>query len=349
MMTTKRDMFRLAAAASAATMLGRSAAAFAPAATPDPLAHVAPELRPFARKMLAAPPLILSDETVRRVRAGAGTPGAAADGSVMRTMVPVRSGWPDVAVQVMNARTGTRRPAVLHMHGGGFVGGTAGESVPRLLPLARMLDCVIVSVDYRLAPEAPYTVSTEENYAALRWLYRAADGLGVDRDRIAVMGESAGGGHAALLALAARDRGEVPLAFQALIYPMLDDRTGSTRRLPAFFGAVGWTPANNAYGWRSFLGTAPGGATVPARAVPARRADLAGLPPTFIGVGGIDLFASEDVDYARRLLEAGVPTELLVVPGAFHGFDRMVPDAAVARQFTAAKVQALRRGLSIPA
>src|SRR5690606_14555814 len=125
------------------------------------------------------------------------------------------------------------------------------------------LDCVIVSVEYRLSPRARFTESTEDNYAGLKWLWSNAASLGVDRSRIAVMGESAGGGHAAILALKARDRGEVPLVFQSLVYPMLDDRTGSIGPVPAHIATVGWSPPENRLGWESFLGVAPGGIDVP--------------------------------------------------------------------------------------
>jgi acetyl esterase/lipase len=160
------------------------------------------------------------------------------------------------------------------------------------------------------------------------------------------MGESAGGGHAAMLAIAARDRGEVPLVYQALIYPMLDDRTGSTRKPPPYIGAVFWTPEENRFGWTSLLGVPAGSARVPNGAVPARIRDLRGLPPAFIGVGSIDLFVDEDIDYARRLIDAGVPTELNVVPGAFHGFDNLGM-TSIAKQFKSALIAALASALDL--
>ncbi len=134
------------------------------------------------------------------------------------------------------------------------------------------------------------------------------------------MGDSVGGGHAALLAVRARDRQEVPLCLQVLIYPMLDDRTGSGVNAESV-GNILWSASLDRIGWRSFLGAEPGTADVPVAAVPARLSELSGLPPTFIGVGSIDLFSNEDIDYARRLIAAKVPTEFHIVPGAFHGFD----------------------------
>ncbi len=124
---------------------------------------------------------------------------------------------------------------------------------------------------------------------------------------------------------------------------MLDDRTGSTRVVPPHIGGLVWTAESNRFGWHSFLGVEPGGTNVPAAAVPARATKVAGLPPTFIGVGSIDLLIDEDIEYARRLINAGVATELLIVPGAFHGFDTFARDTKVAKRFTAAKVDALRK------
>jgi acetyl esterase/lipase len=332
--------------------LTRTALASAQVArSPEPsLAQVAPELRPAARRMLAMGQLpTLTADSLPGVRVGAVrfTTPPLAQPSVEERTVPVRSGSGSVRLYVVNAKAGSKRGAILHTHGGGFILGSATQELPRLQAMAAMLDCVIVSVEYALAPEARYTTSVEQNYTGLHWLYRNADAIGADPARIALMGESAGGGHAAMLAFVARDRSEVPVAFQLLVYPMLDDRTGSTRQLPPAFGSIGWDPVSNVFGWRALLGVEPGSAEVPTVAVPARRADLAGLPPTFIGVGGIDLFASEDIDFARRLLEAGVPTQLVVVPGAFHGFDAAGAETMLAQDFNTAKMKALRRAFTV--
>jgi acetyl esterase/lipase len=204
--------------------------------------------------------------------------------------VPVGPGIPDVTVYVINAGKrpgGGPRPAILHTHGGGFVAGTAKAERGYLQDFAHALDCVIVTVEYTLAPEARYTRSLDETYARLRWLHEQAEALGVDRARLAVMGESAGGGHAALLAIRARDRGEVPLVLQALTYPMLDDRTGSTVTPPPGVGRLGWDAQANRFGWASFLGAEPGSRQVPAAGVPARCARL-GRPGARIHRGGRD-------------------------------------------------------------
>jgi triacylglycerol lipase len=212
------------------------------------------------------------------------------------------------------------RPACLHVHGGGYVlgGPEMNDEVSRAM--VAELGCAIVSVDYRLAPETHYPHSLEDCYAALRWLNEEAEALGVNRNAIAVTGESAGGGHAASLATLARDRGEFKVCLQSLDSPMLDDRTGSGVEPHAYCGEFVWTARSNRYGWRALLGVEPGGNDVPIGAVPARTPDLSGMPPTFITVGAVDLFAEESMEYARRLIRAGVPTELHVIPGAFHGF-----------------------------
>ncbi|HTM96968.1 MAG TPA: alpha/beta hydrolase [Croceibacterium sp.] len=309
------------------------------------LAPIAPELRPAARRMLenGFPPI--TAEVLRTLPAGAGGPMPELLPAIPvaeRQVKPVGA-LPGVTVFTVNADPAHRRPAILHIHGGGFLVGNARGELRYLQEIAQTLDCMIVTVEYRLSPKARYTEATEDTYAGLKWLHDHADELGADRGRIAVMGESAGGGHAAMLAIKARDRGEIPLVFQALVYPMLDDRTGSAGSIPPHIATVGWSPPENRLGWASFLGVEPGGPDVPVAAVPARLDNLAGLPPAWIGVGGVDLFASEDIEYARRLTLANVPTELLVVPGGFHGFDRVASDTSLARDFTRSKLDALRR------
>lgn len=316
------------------------------AASPDPyLRFVHPELRPslqlIAQFTSQMPPLSAATLAQHRAAMGRFARPQLPEVPVEKRVISGARGQPDVTVYVINAKPGGPRGAILHTHGGGFVSGDAAGGIRDLQDLCKVLDCVAVSVDYRLAPETTYAGSIEDNYAGLQWLHANAASLGADPARIAVMGESAGGGHAALLAITARDRGEVPVAFQCLVYPMLDDRTGSARRVPAHVGQLIWTAEANRFGWQSFLGTAPGKSRAPI-AVPARLTDLSGLPPAFIGVGSLDLFVDEDVDYAQRLNTAGVGAELLVVPGAFHGFDGIAAGTAIARWFTAAKIEALR-------
>lgn len=314
------------------------------------LAYVHPELRPFAQQLIqragSTPELSASTLAVTRKAMGGWAQPPLDKPTWNKKTVPGLQGQSSVTVYVVNSDPAKRRPAILHTHGGGFVGGTAFDMIAELQRLALELDCMIVTVDYRLAPETNFRGSTADNYAALMWLHSEAASLGVDRDRIAVMGESAGGGHAALLALRARDLGKIPLVAQILIYPMLDDRTGTTKNPQASIRSIVWNAAKNRFGWEAFLGVEPGTDKTPAEAVPARHSQLAGLPPAFIGVGSIDLFVNEDIIYANRLIDAGVTTQLEVVPGAFHGFDGIAASTQVAKDFTASKVAALRRAFA---
>ena len=234
--------------------------------------------------------------------------------------------------------------ALLWIHGGGYVLGDAKGDDLFCEEIARDVGCVVVSVDYRLAPEHPFPAPVEDCYAALKWLAASADELGVDRSRIAVGGASAGGGLTAGLALLARDRAEVPIRFQLLIYPMIDDRNVEPAS-EAGSDHILWTRERNLIGWTSYLGRAPGGADVSPYAAATRATDLSGLPPAYVMVGDVDLFLEEDVEYARRLMASGVPTELHVYPGAFHGFFSLGPDAGVSRRFAAECDRVLRRAL----
>jgi acetyl esterase/lipase len=302
----------------------------------DPISLVHPELLPaLEQELRESGPFTLTRANLAEVRNADWPPGEpSATPHFEQRIIHGFAGAPDVRVIVINAGAGDNpRPAVLHMHGGGFVCGSAARSVAALQRVARDHDCVVVTVEYRLAPETCFPGALEDNYTALKWVHDCADVLGVDRSRIALMGESAGAGHAAMLAIAARDRGEIPLAFQLLIYPMLDDRTGSTHHLPAHLGAFAWNPASNRFGWSALLGIPAGSPGVPDGAVPARVQVLAGLPPAYISVGSLDLFADESMEYARRLNHAGVATQLYMVPGAFHGFDHWAPESSIARDF----------------
>jgi acetyl esterase/lipase len=325
----------------------------APVIRTTPLNLVHPDLRPMLPQIekygAMQLPLTASNLTKLRQPNPLFSRAPSANVPYERRVVPVGKPHPDVAIYIINAIPGTSRPAILHTHGGGYVLGSAESGIHDLQQLCKALDCVAVSVDYRLAPETTYAGSIEDNYAGLKWLHVNAASIGADPAKIAVMGESAGGGHAALLAITARDRGEVPLCFQCLIYPMLDDRTGTSRPAPPHVGIIIWDPEKNRFGWESFLGTKAGGLTAPKNAVPARVVNLKGLPPAFIGVGTLDLFLDEDIDYAQRLNAAGVLTELNVAPGAFHGFDGIGASLPVGKIFNAAKMNALRLGFGMAA
>lgn len=226
-------------------------------------------------------------------------------------------------------------PALVWIHGGGYVIGTAAQDDDLCRRYVRHLGIAVASVDYRLAPEHPYPTPLEDCYRVLGWLAKLP---WVDPDRIAIGGASAGGGLAAALAFLARDRGEVAPVLQLLSYPMLDDRTVAPdldRR-----GFRLWNAGSNRFGWTCYLGDAD-----PGIAVPARRQDLADLPPAWIGVGTLDLFHDEDLAYAARLDAAGVPCETHVTPGGFHGFDRIATKAAVSQSYFDSQCASLARAL----
>jgi triacylglycerol lipase len=295
--------------------------------------------------MLEMPDIDLSAETLPEVRANPMFTGE----ELPEPPFPAREAWakveggPDVKLVVIDPpsqRSG--RGAILHVHGGGMVVGTADNAGKTYQPLALEHDCVIVSVDYRLCPETPFPGPQEDNYAGLLWLAEHAEELGVDPSRIVVMGESAGGGLAASLSLMARDRGVPRLAGQVLVYPMLDWRTGGpddcwkNRHTGEFI----WTHAKNQFGWNALRGDYSPTDARKGWFSPALADDLAGLPPTYMMTGALDLFLDEDLDYARRLADAGVPIELHVYPGAIHAFE-MVPETTLADQ----AATDLRRGL----
>ncbi|GAA2774467.1 alpha/beta hydrolase [Mycolicibacterium pallens] len=231
------------------------------------------------------------------------------------------------------AGTATATPALLWIHGGGYVIGSAAQDDLLCRRFVKELGITVAAVDYRLAPEHPYPAPLEDCYTALEWLARLP---GVDPARIAIGGASAGGGLCAALALLARDRDGVKPVFQVLVYPMIDDRSvGQHLYHP---GHRLWNATSNKFGWQAYLGGAD-----PEVAVPARRTDLAGLPPAWLGVGTLDLFHDEDLDYAERLKAAGVPCEGHVVPGAFHGFDGIAAKADVSQEFFRSQCESLRQ------
>ena len=300
---------------------------------------------PELAMMLEMPPLDLTPESLAEIRANPMFTGADLPPPpfpAREAFAPVEGG-PDVRLLVIDPPSQARsRGAILYIHGGGMVVGSADSSLEDKPHLALEHDCVIVSVDYRLAPETPFPGPQEDNYAALLWLAENAASLGVDPARIVAMGGSAGGGLAASLALMARDRGGPRLAGQVLIYPMLDWRTGGPDDAyqNRHTGEFVWTREKNRFGWEALRGGYEPTDDRKAWFSPALADELANLPPAFIATGALDLFLDEDLDYARRLIDCGVPCELHVYPGAIHAFE-IVPDTTLAAQ----AAMDLRRGL----
>jgi triacylglycerol lipase len=298
--------------------------------TPTSTHLLAPELAPF----LGFFPELDFSGGMARFRQGfaAREPAPLAPGleevACVERFIPGVAGEPDVRVLHYTPKGAVAgRPALLHIHGGGYVLGDPELNDASSRGWAQGLGCEVVSVDYRLAPETCWPGALLDCHAALLWLHGEAAGLGIDPARIALAGESAGGGHAVALALHARDQARLDAGaprpcFLLLDAPMLDDRTGSAHDADPhpFAGHFVWSPGSNRFGWSAMLGVEAGGPDVPEGAVPARAEDLTGLPPHFISVGALDLFCEENLGWAHRLTRAGVPVELHVVPGAYHGF-----------------------------
>lgn len=247
--------------------------------------------------------------------------------------IPGPDGAPDVRVIMFRPPTVKGAvPAILYVHGGGMIAGTPDMQAGMLDRLASQTDALIISVDYRLAPETPFPGGLEDVYAALVWLQDQAAMLGVDPDRITVMGDSGGGCLAAATALLARDRGKIRLRAQVLIYPMLDLRTGGADA-PAddpMTGEFVWTRAQNQHAWSAVRGDLAADDPRFGYLSPAFMRNLSGLPATFIVTGALDLFRDEDVAFAHRLWQAAVPTDLVVYANAVHGFD-LLPSSLAER------------------
>lgn len=308
---------------------------------------VDPELLPLLDSL---PDIELSEAILPLVRAAparfAVDPRDVERTAMRQVKVPGPQGAPDVPVLVYRPKNAVGElPCILHIHGGGYVSGSAASMEAVHRPLAADLNCCIVSVDYRLAPETRYPGAVEDCYAVLRWISANARDLGIDPRRLGVMGESAGGGLAAALTLLVRDRGEFSLAFQHLVYPMLDDRTCVAPEPHPFTGEFVWTRQRNHFGWRCLLGVEPGSEGVSPYAAPARATDLRNLPPLFLSTAALDLFLEENLEYARRLVRSAVPVELHVYPGAFHGF-QWAPTAGVSMMAARDTRDALRRAMA---
>ncbi|GAA4970938.1 alpha/beta hydrolase [Kineococcus glutinatus] len=293
---------------------------------------VTPELIPALRQSHLA--LRAADEEALR-RGGAY--------AVEDRTVPGPAGEPDVTVLVCSpAVLRAPAPAVYYVHDGGMIAGDRRSGMTGVLDLAEPHGMVVVSVEHRLAPEHPDPAPVEDCYAGLVWTADHADELGIDPDRILLMGVSAGGGLAAGVALLARDRGGPQPWAQLLGCPMLDDRNDTVSSLQ-MRGVGVWDHGSNHTGWQALLGERRGGPDVSPYAAPARATDLSGLPPAFIDVGSVETFRDEAVQYASRLWQAGGQAELHVWPGGFHAFDSTMPQAALSQAMTRARADWVRR------
>lgn len=258
--------------------------------------------------------------------------------------VPGPEGGPSINLRVYQPRElKSPTPALFWIHGGGMVIGSAEQDDRTNAGFVRELGITVVGARYRLAPGHPFPAPIDDVYAGLLGVLANSAELGIDPQQVAIGGASAGGGLAAGLALLALDRGEVGPMFQLLIYPMVDDRT----LLKPHSKRYVWTTKANRFGWTSYVGAGVTGPDVSPYAAPARREDLHGLPPAWIGVGDLDLFYEEDLEYARRLRAAGVACEVVEVPGAFHGFNALFPAAQLTEDFFQQQVAALRKAFNL--
>jgi acetyl esterase/lipase len=281
----------------------------------------------IAKAVTALPFESLNDEQVAMIRSVVPPRLESPDVETEDRTLP---GEPEIGVRIHRPKGASGSlPCVYSIHGGGYVLGSYNMDDALFNQLCPTLGLIGISVEYRLAPETAYPGPLEDCYRGLKWAYDNAAELGIDRSRIGIRGISAGGGLAAALALLTRDRGEIPLAFQLLDCPMLDDRQRTLSSQQD--GLPVWSRDSNTYGWRSYLGDLYGTDDIPYTAAPARAEDLTGLPPAYVSVGTVDGFLDEDVDYALRLNHAGVPTELHLYPGACHGY-QMAVDSEIARQ-----------------
>jgi acetyl esterase/lipase len=262
-------------------------------------------------------------------------------------LIPEGKDNPPIRIVIFERETPkAHRPALLWAHGGGYVIGNPEQDLAFVVRVLDQLDIAIVSVDYRLAPEHPFPAPLDDCHTALCWLVEHANELGIDVDRIAIGGQSAGGGLAAALVQRAVDQGPITPAFQLLLYPMLDAQT-TAKNDHGGKGQFIWTPKGNHFGWASYLGRDPVMAGYPTYAVPAQRADLAALPPAWIGVGTLDLFHDEDIAYSKRLRAAGVDCVTHVTEGGYHAFDVMRPKAVATSLFYQSLMSALSKGLKV--
>ncbi|MBD8499876.1 alpha/beta hydrolase [Paenibacillus arenosi] len=306
--------------------------------------RVLPELRPtlaqfpgfqlaeklaWSRNLLAGPPIKPSDHVRTTTRM---IPGAAGE-IVAKIYEPAK-------------RTEAALPAMLWIHGGGYVMGHPDMDDALCERFVQAANCVVVSIDYRLAPEHPYPDGLHDCYAALVWMTGEAKMLGIDVERVAIAGASGGGGLTAALALLVRDKGGPALIFQMLLYPMIDNRNHTASSHEITDDNATWNRTNNVDAWKMYLGESSDASELPPYAVPSRASSLEGLPPTYTCVGQLDLFRDETIEYVTRLAQAGVDVEFHLYPGCFHVFEVFVPQAEVSQRASQNYVDAMARALN---
>lgn len=252
-----------------------------------------------------------------------------------------------VKIYEPKARKGPKLPAVFWIHGGGYVMGHPDGDDSLCESFVTNINCVVVSIDYRLAPEHKYPAAIEDCYAGLKWTVNNAEKLKIDSSRIAIAGASAGGGLTAALALMVRDKGEIEVAFQAPLYPMLDDRniTFSSHEINEENLPKAWNREANEIAWKMYLGDKASD-EIPYYAAPARAKYLTGLPPAYIFIGQLDPFRDETLEYVTRLAKAGVPVEFHLYPGCFHGFDSIFNNADISKQARGGFINAISKALN---
>lgn len=319
--------------------------------SPAPMTSSRDQIEPQLREVLdALPAFSVSAETLHDFRPAVAAMAVSAppapDVALEEHQVPRQDGT-SIPVRLFTPAGAAPTGALIFLHGGGMIMGSSAGYDAQSAHVADMAGCVVAAVDYRLAPEDPHPAGVEDCYTVLRWLQDAAARMGFPPDRVAVHGESGGGGLAAGLALLARDRG-VALSAQFLQYPMLDDRTGTDAEpdpLP-YAGEFVWTKQENRFAWESVLRGLPDGEDVPASAAPARAGDLAGVAPAHIVIGQLDLFVGEALRYARTLIHSGVSTELHIYPGAYHAFMSFAQDTDIAKRASEELFGAIARHFS---
>ena len=306
------------------------------------------ELRPIAEAVPAFQFTLDNLDQFRNARLSSAVLGDAEAAGVHREEVVISTtgaagGTHEMSCLLYSPENKKSAAAYLHIHGGGYVGGRKEYSDPMNTLIAAKLGVTVFAVGYRLAPEHPVPAPLDDCYSALAWLHDRAEHLGIDSRRIAIGGESAGGGLAAALAIHARDEGRYHVCHQHLTYPMLDHRTGTPEHYgDPLVGEFVWTRESNQFGWSCYLGSHP----AQAPHVPALVNDMRGLPPAWIFTVSLDLFRDENISYAQRLLAAGVDTELVVMPGACHGF-QLLPNTSLSKRYVTTHLEALGRALKV--